>query len=118
LAEHPSGLWLVEQHIAHERFYMSNCCKAGNLSPRTPVILNQLSPAQRSQLQRIGLEVNFGDQLWAVRKAPALCKARRLRRSTLELSWGGDLQAAQVATACRSAIRNGTPLSLQEMQTL
>jgi len=40
------------------------------------LILNQLSPAQRSQLQRIGLEVEpFGDQLWAVRKAPALLQS-------------------------------------------
>jgi len=31
---------------------------------------------------------------------------------------GGDVQTAQAAIACRSAIRNGTPLSLQEMQTL
>jgi DNA mismatch repair protein MutL len=35
-----------------------------------------------------------------------------------ELSLGGDLESALVATACRSAIRNGTSLSLPEMQTL
>jgi DNA mismatch repair protein MutL len=40
------------------------------------------------------------------------------RSALLELSSGGDLQTAQVATACRSAIRNGTPMTLPEMQRL
>lgn len=121
LAEHPGGLWLVEQHIAHERVLYEQLCDRWQLVPlEYPAILNQLSPAQRSQLQRIGLEVEpFGDQLWAARNAPALLQKRSdCAEALLELSWGGDLQAAQVAVACRSAIRNGTPLSLQQMQTL
>ncbi|MCY7283156.1 MAG: DNA mismatch repair protein MutL, partial [Cyanobacteria bacterium CAN_BIN43] len=36
----------------------------------------------------------------------------------IELSRGGDLESALVATACLTAIRNGTPLSLSEMQNL
>jgi DNA mismatch repair protein MutL len=36
----------------------------------------------------------------------------------VELSLGGDLEGAIVATACRTAIRNGTVLSLAEMQVL
>jgi DNA mismatch repair protein MutL len=121
LAEHPGGLWLVEQHIAHERVLYEQLLRSWQLVPLpSPVILNQLSPSGRSQLQRIGLEVEpFGDELWAVRNAPALLQKRDdCAEALLELSWGGDLQTAQVATACRSAIRNGTPLSLQEMQTL
>jgi DNA mismatch repair protein MutL len=121
LAEHPAGLWLVEQHIAHERVLYEQLCDHWQLIPlESPAILNQLSLAQRSQLERIGLEVEpFGEQLWAVRKAPAILTNRDdCAEALLELSWGGDLQTAQVATACRSAIRNGTPLSLEEMQTL
>jgi len=121
LAEHPAGLWLVEQHIAHERVLYEQLCDRWQLVPVEPsVILNQLTPAQRSQLERIGLEVEpFGEQLWAVRTAPAMLQQRDdCAEALLELSWGGDLQTAQVATACRSAIRNGTPLSLEEMQTL
>lgn len=121
VAEHPAGMWLIEQHIAHERVLYEALCDRWQLVPlEPPIILRHLSPAQREQLQRIGIEVEpFGEQLWAARNAPALLAARDdCADALLELSLGGDLQAAQVATACRSAIRNGTPLSLPEMQNL
>jgi DNA mismatch repair protein MutL len=121
LAEHPTGMWLVEQHIAHERVLYEQLCDRWQLVPlEPPAILNHLTPAQVEQLQRIGLEVEpFGEQLWAIRNAPELLTKRDDCANALsELSLGGDLQTAQVATACRSAIRNGTPLSLPEMQTL
>ena len=121
MAEHPAGLWLVEQHIAHERVLYEQLLHSWQLVPlEPPAILNQLSPAQRSQLESIGFDVEpFGAQLWAVRNAPALLRHRDdCAAAILELSWGGDLQTAQVATACRSAIRNGTPLTLPEMQAL
>jgi DNA mismatch repair protein MutL len=121
VAEHPTGMWLVEQHIAHERVLYEQLCDRWQLVPlEPPVILSHLTPAQVEQLQRLGLEVEpFGEQLWAVRNAPDLLTKRKdCDLALLELSLGGDLQTAQVATACRSAIRNGTPLSLSEMQTL
>jgi len=121
LAEHPTGMWLVEQHIAHERVLYEQICDRWQLVPlEPPVILNHLTSAQVEQLQRIGLDIEpFGEQLWAVRNAPSLLTKRNdCASALLELSLGGNLQTAQVATACRSAIRNGTPLSLPEMQTL
>ncbi|HBB30473.1 MAG TPA: DNA mismatch repair endonuclease MutL [Cyanobacteria bacterium UBA8803] len=121
LAEHPTGMWLVEQHIAHERVLYEQLCDRWQLVPlEPPAILNYLTPTQIEQLQRLGLEVEpFGEQMWAVRNIPALLKGRSdCAAALLELSLGGDLQTAQVATACRSAIRNGTPLSLPQMQTL
>ncbi|MFP4101739.1 DNA mismatch repair endonuclease MutL [Coleofasciculus sp.] len=121
LAEHDTGMWLIEQHIAHERVLYEQLCDRWQLVPlEPPVILNHLTPVQLEQLQRIGLEIEpFGDQLWAVRNAPALLHQRDdCADALLELSLGGDLQNAQVATACRSAIRNGTPLTLEQMQTL
>ena len=121
VAEHPGGLWLVEQHIAHERVLYEQLCDNWKIIPiELPVILYQLSPNQVTQLQRIGLDIEpFGEQLWAVRSIPALFQQRDdCADAILELSWGGELQAAQVAVACRSAIRNGTTLSLPEMQTL
>ncbi|AUB40273.1 mutL, DNA mismatch repair protein MutL [Nostoc flagelliforme CCNUN1] len=121
VAEHPGGMWLVEQHIAHERVLYEQLCDDWQLVPvEPPIILYQLSPAQVSQLQRIGLEIEtFGEQLWVVRNIPAPLQQRDdSAEAILELSWGGDLQTAQVAVACRSAIRNGTPMNQQEMQTL
>lgn len=121
LAEHPGGMWLVEQHIAHERILYEQLCDRWQLVPLdSPVILRQLKPAQLAQLNRLEIEIEpFGEQLWAVRNAPELLHQRDdCAEALIELSLGGDLQTAQVATACRSAIRNGTSLNLAEMQTL
>ncbi len=121
VAEYPAGLWLIEQHIAHERVLYEQLCDNWQLVPlELPIVLNKLSAKQIEQLQRIGLVVEpFGEQMWAVRNAPNLLATRNdCADALLELSLGGDLQTAQVAVACRSAIRNGTPLSLEQMQTL
>ena len=121
VAEHLAGLWLVEQHIAHERVLYEQICEHWQIVPlEPPIILNNLSPQQVEQLQRIGLEIEtFGEQIWAIRNAPELLSQREDCADALkELSLGGDLQTAQVAVACRSAIRNGTPLTLPEMQIL
>lgn len=121
LAEHPAGVWLIEQHIAHERVLYEQLCDRWQMVPlASPVVLNPLTIAQVEQLQRLGLEIEpFGVKTWMVRTAPDLLAQREdCTAALLELSLGGDLQTAQVATACRSAIRNGTPLTLQEMQTL
>lgn len=121
LAEHPSGMWLVEQHIAHERVLYEKLCNRWQLVPlEPPLVLGQLSEAQVTQLQRLQISVEpFGDQRWAVRSAPdVLIDREDCLAALLELSQGGDLESALVATACRTAIRNGISLSLQEMQNL
>ncbi|MFM7427440.1 MAG: DNA mismatch repair endonuclease MutL [Elainella sp.] len=121
LAEHPSGMWLIEQHIAHERVLYEQLCDRWQLVPlEVPLVLGQLSPAQQTQLQRLGLMPEaFGEDRWAVRTAPAtLAQRDDCAAALVELSLGGDLDSALVATACRTAIRNGTPLTLPEMQRL
>jgi DNA mismatch repair protein MutL len=121
VAEHPNGLWLIEQHIAHERVIYEQLQENWEIVLlETPIVLNNLTQKQREQLNKIGLEIDpFGEQLWAVRNAPKMLTLRQdCAEALLELSQGGDLQTAQVATACRSAIRNGTPLNLTEMQNL
>ena len=121
IAEHPDGLWLVEQHIAHERVLYEQITSAWQLLPlEPPIILSHLSERQVEQLQQISIAIDpFGEGLWAIRTAPApLLMREDLAAAITELSLGGDLQAAQVAVACRCAIRNGTALSLPEMQSL
>ncbi|BDI19254.1 hypothetical protein ANSO36C_50560 [Nostoc cf. commune SO-36] len=80
VAEHPSGMWLVEQHIAHERVLYEQLCDNWQLVPvEPPIILYQLSPAQVSQLQRIGLEIEpFGEQLWdSAKHTRHLCNSEK-----------------------------------------
>jgi len=121
IAEHPAGIWLIEQHIAHERIIYEQLAAQWQLVPHDPpLILNDLSLQQQEQLERLGLEIDaFGEETWAIRSVPEILQKRDdLSDAILELSQGGDLETAQVATACRSAIRNGTPLSVPEMQEI
>lgn len=121
VAQHPNGLWLVEQHIAHERVLYERLEDNWKIVPlESPVILDRLSPEQVEQLQRLGVEIEeFGERSWAVRSIPSLLARRNDRADALrEISAGGDLQTARVAVACRSAIRNGTELSIERMQAL
>jgi DNA mismatch repair protein MutL len=121
VAEHTQGIWLVEQHIAHERVLYEQIRDRWELVPlETPILLSNLLPAQVEQLERIGLAIApFGEQVWAVRSLPQLLQDYPDPTAALiELSQGQDLQAAQVAIACRSAIRNGTPMTQPEMQAL
>ncbi|MEM0979227.1 MAG: DNA mismatch repair endonuclease MutL, partial [Cyanobacteria bacterium P01_H01_bin.58] len=121
LAEHPAGLCLIEQHIAHERVLYEELCDRWELTPlTTPIVLSNLAESQLEQLHRLGLAVEpFGPDLWAVRTIPTPLAGREDSADALqELSLGGDLDSALVATACRTAIRNGTPLDLEAMQRL
>ncbi len=121
LAEHPAGLCLIEQHIAHERvLYEALCDRWELVDLSTPLVLFELTDAQVAQLQRIGLTIDsFGPNLWAVRNVPAPLRDRPdCVDALMEISRGADLDTALVAIACRTAIRNGTPLSLAAQQDL
>lgn len=121
IAEHENGMWLIEQHIAHERVLYEKLQDDWQIIPlQTPIILNNLSTKQVKQLKNLEIEIDsFGEGLWAIRSIPEKLASREdCSDALIELSWGGDLESAQVATACRTAIRNGTTLTLPEMQTL
>ena len=121
LAEQPDGLCLIEQHIAHERVLYERLQDRWHLVPlTTPVVLEGLSGPQLEQCQRLGLQPEeFGPHRWAIRQVPEPLGDRDdLPDALLELSLGGNLDTAQVAIACRTAIRNGTRLDLATLQTL
>lgn len=121
VAEHSSGVWLIEQHIAHERVLYEQLQDCWELVPlKTSITLEYLKPQQLEQLEKLNIDVElFGENIWAVRNMPKILAERAdCADALLELSWGGDLRSAQVATACRSAIRNGMTMSLEEMQRL
>ena len=122
LAEHPAGLCLVEQHIAHERvLYEQLQAQWQVLTLDSPVILPPLSPEQVERLTQYGLPPEpFGPQQWAVRHIPRVLQERPAEwaDALVELSHFTDREQATVHLACRSAIRNGTELTLAQMQTL
>ncbi|MEL7353922.1 MAG: DNA mismatch repair endonuclease MutL [Cyanobacteria bacterium P01_A01_bin.116] len=121
LAEHAGGLCLIEQHIAHERVLYEQLQQRWHMvSAPSPIILSDLTDEHIERLTEIGIEVTpFGENLWAVRTVPEPLHQREdCAEAIRELAQGANLEAALVATACRTAIRNGTPLSQLEMQTL
>jgi len=101
VAEHASGVWLIEQHIAHERVLYEQLQDCWELIPLpTAITLEYLKPRQIEQLQKLEIEIElFGDNIWAVRNAPKILVERDdCAAALIELSWGGDLRSAQVAT--------------------
>ncbi|MBE9063777.1 DNA mismatch repair endonuclease MutL [cf. Phormidesmis sp. LEGE 11477] len=121
LAEHAGGVCLIEQHIAHERVLFEQLQQRWQMVPlASPIVLKDLSQMQVERLDEVGIVIApFGENLWAIRSIPEPLYDRGDRTEALiELSLGANLEAALVATACRTAIRNGTSLTLAEMQTL
>ncbi|MCF2972180.1 DNA mismatch repair endonuclease MutL [Synechococcus sp. Nb3U1] len=123
LTEHPQGLWLVEQHLAHERVRYEQLQQHWQLvEPNFPLTLEGLSPQALQQLEHLGLEPEpFGPHIHVLRRIPlALLQEdpQGIQGSLLELSRCEDLPSAQVAVACRGALRNGIPLTLEQMQRL
>jgi DNA mismatch repair protein MutL len=121
LAEHPTGLWLIEQHIAHERVLYEQICQNWQIvTLESPIILRNLTEQQVQNLLQLGLTLDpFGPSLWAVRTAPQLLAQRPdCSEALYELSRCIAAQPALAAAACRSALRNGQALSLSEMQIL
>ncbi len=114
LAEHPEGLWLIEQHICHERVIFEQLQAQWQLIPHSPVLLSGLRLVQQENLIRLGLDLEpFGDGVWAVRSIPLILQDQsNPTEALLELSFQSDLEQAQVALACRQAVRNGIPLTL------
>ncbi|MEL6938788.1 MAG: DNA mismatch repair endonuclease MutL [Cyanobacteria bacterium J06598_1] len=121
LAENEGGICLIEQHIAHERVLFEQLqARWQMVELDSPIVLKDLSAQQVERLQEVGVAIApFGENLWAIRSLPEPLHGRDdCENALLELSLGANLEAALVDTACRTAIRNGTKLSLSEMQTL
>ncbi len=121
IAEYSEGIWLIEQHIAHERILYEQLKNQWEIvTIENPIILSKLLPKQVENLNNLDLEIDcFGEDLWAIRSIPKMLLHRDDSLDALmELSWGGDLDTAQVAIACRTAIRNGKKLTIYEMQNI
>jgi len=142
IAEGPGGLYLIDQHAAHERVRLDAIERSRQndtgQAPDAQLLLQPLtievSPAQaaaagaaRPALSRLGIEIEpFGDRTYLLRAIPA---AMRLDKARDSLAAMLDELAAEVARAdwddaaahslaCHTAVRAGQALSAEEMSAL
>lgn len=141
IAEGPDGLYLVDQHAAHERvlYDQFQAKVAGHISVSQallePLTLD-LGPAQWASLQQhqglleqVGFDFEpFGGQTLIVRSIPGILKNREPRAALVEIldevSEGKsplekDTEARLITAICKgAAIKGGQLLSLDEMRAL
>jgi DNA mismatch repair protein MutL len=136
------GLWLIDQHVAHERILFEKILRgqaAGKLEVQSllmPLILD-LSPAQMADYGRIASDLNatgfetepFGPRSIAIKAAPAAVPPGELERLLFEILEIADAELRGVSmedvrrgiaasVACRAAIKINTPLDERKMAWL
>ena len=138
IAEGPEGMYLIDQHAAHERvLYERILAQRAASAPEAqgllaPIVL-ELTPPQAGvlggagdELRRLGFEIDsFGDGAVVVRAVPAVLGSREVGRAVAELLDAlGEPETAPVADrapmtlACHAAVRAGMTLSQEEMREL
>ena len=139
IAEGPDGMYLIDQHAAHERVLYERILaqlreRNVDRQPLLDPLVVDLSPEEMTAFERSATElaaIGFEIERWdggavAVRAIPALVKgvdvAERLRLILRELAEGGQgdswLDAVAISTACHASIRAGQTLSIPEMREL
>ena len=142
VAVNGEGLWIVDQHVAHERVLFEQHLRARREGPLTgqrllmPIVV-ELSPRQLSIVERIseelaanGFEVApIGPRSVAIHETPAAVSAPDAEKLLLEILDGVEredqaisietLQAKIAAsTSCHAAIKVNTPLDPPKMEWL
>jgi DNA mismatch repair protein MutL len=141
IAEGPDGLYLVDQHAAHERvlFEQFSAAHAAIQSPSQsmlePLTLT-LSPAQWAVYERqsdlldhVGFRIEaFGGQTIMLRAIPIVLKNREPREAMVEVldeliegsaPMAQDAEARLITSICKSAaVKGGQGLTLEEMRLL
>ncbi|MGB3330002.1 MAG: DNA mismatch repair endonuclease MutL [Thermomicrobiales bacterium] len=139
IAEGPDGLFMIDQHAAHERIMYERiqdqmAAKSVDRQPMLDPMVVELSPDELTafdrsveELNAIGFEIErFGEQSVVVRAVPAIVQrvdiAERLHDILHELADGGAgtswLDSVAISAACHTSIRAGQALSLPEMREL
>jgi len=139
IAEGPEGLFMIDQHAAHERVLYEKILgqmqtqsidRQTLLDPRVVDLSpDEMAAFDRSiqELRDIGFEIErFGEQSVAIRQIPAIVRGvdigERIHLILQELAEGGVgdswLDSVAISAACHTSIRAGQTLSLQEMREL
>ena len=139
IAEGPEGLYLIDQHAAHERVvyerFLGQMVATGvDRQPMLDPLVFDLSPEESAvieqsldELNQLGFELErFGPSSLLIRSVPAVAVGAdvqaRLRDVLKELSEGGVgsswLDSVAVSVACHTSIRAGQTLSIPEMREL
>jgi len=139
MAEGPEGLYLIDQHAAHERVLFEKILDQraqhqleiqGLLQPVTI----ELNPKQQEVLKtkddllsEFGFDLeHFGDRSYLLRAVPAVMKEENLAEAVTTLldSISGEEEPAKrdekiaQSVACHSAVKAGHTLSSEEMREL
>ncbi|MFC1968821.1 DNA mismatch repair endonuclease MutL, partial [Chloroflexota bacterium] len=138
IAEGPDGLYLIDQHAAHERILFEKVLgqrarrsteAQGLLEPVTIEVgagQRELLEAKGESLAQFGFAIEpFGQRTYLVRTVPSILKGRDVAEVVGEVL---DLLAGDASTdweektaisiACHSAVRAGQVLSPEEMREL
>ncbi len=138
IAEGPDGLYLIDQHAAHERILFERIGQQrlqreievqGMLEPMTLEVSPRQEAVLRScyqDLAEFGFDIEpFGDKTFLVRAVPALLSGQDwagMLQEFLDLLAEGDrgdwAEDVAKSMACHSAVRAGQTLSDTEMQEL
>lgn len=141
VAEGPDGMYLIDQHAAHERVVYDRIVASKESTRGEDAVQPLLEPVllelgaqlvavleeHRDSLHRLGLETEaFGDRSILVRSLPAGLGAedlgaeitRLLEKLQSETRVQDTFGRAAATVACHSSVRAGMPLSMDEMRRL
>jgi DNA mismatch repair protein MutL len=134
IAEGPDGLYLIDQHAAHERIMLEKIRRQraerkvevqGLLQPATFEVEPKQAPVMNEhlgELAEFGFNVEaFGERTYLVRSVPAVLRDKdwgAMLRELLTNTSGNRTENMINTLACHSAIRAGQVLSDVEMREL
>jgi DNA mismatch repair protein MutL len=138
VAAGPDGLYLIDQHTAHERVLYEDLLDTSISPDRQQLLAGQTVDMgavasawleeNRDLLSDFGIDVEYlGGTTWIVNGVPSMAVGRQAGGfleevvrdlSTIDGRRSDPTERARWAVACRSAVKAGDALSVPEMQAL
>jgi DNA mismatch repair protein MutL len=142
VATNDQGLWIIDQHVAHERVLFERHLRARRQKQvegqrlLLPIVV-ELKPEQQVTFQEIAQELAangfeaepFGQRTIAIKTAPGEIRADDAERLLIEILDGAGAEARQLSldgllhgiaasVACHAAIKVNMPLTANKMEWL